>query len=196
MGVPNFGKTPLKLLVVDPCETVRTLLTTVFACSRHEVVLAETPEEGFLLACDHHPDVVLADFGLKLNGAELCRWFRQHQPLVGIPFILMSSYARQASQIEEFQAGCDQVVYKPFKPADIFAAISTALRRNDSRTIHVLYRSGAFGYVSPDELTALIAGNQIVCFRRGDGVAMVNRDIMRGAGNDNYHGPERRRAAC
>jgi len=195
MPAQDSWKKRLKLLIVDPSENEQIMMKAVFA-EQHDIIVAETIEDGYDLAWLLRPDVVVADHSWNIDGMKLCTKLRKHAELSNIPFVLMSSFSRHVGELRHFKAGCDQVLYKPFKGMEIRAAIMTALRRNaSSRLIHVVYRSGEFDFVTPPILDDLIANHQIVCFKRASGVAVINRDPLRNSGQGAYEGPERRQGA-
>lgn len=59
--------------------------------------------------------------------------------------------------------------------------------------IRVMYQDGRFDMVKPQMLDALLDDQRVDRFQRGQGWAIVGRDVLRKARNSGqYHGPERR----
>ena len=195
MPAQDQWKKRLKLLIVDPSENERMMMKTVFE-HQHDIIVAENVEEGYDLAWLVRPDVVIADHSWNIDGMKLCTKLRKNLELSCIPFVLMSSFSKHVGEMRHFKAGCDQILYKPFKGMELLAAVMTAIRRNaGNRLIHVLYRTGEFDFVAPPVLDDLIANQQIVCFKRASGIVVINKDPLRSSRQGAYDGPERRQGA-
>lgn len=198
MSLQTPQQKPLKVLVVDPSATERQMLKSILEGYGCAVVLAGNLSDSFALAKAEHPDVIIADCGPWGAGAELCGRVRSEPALAHVTFVILSSFPKNGAcrdaRVNLFAAGCDQVIDKPFKPGELWAAIDRASKRDEQdRQVSVVYRTGEFAVVSADALNQLLASGSIVCFRRADGIAIVNRDQLRqGTGSMNYHGPERR----
>jgi hypothetical protein len=60
--------------------------------------------------------------------------------------------------------------------------------------IQVVYNNEKFGTVSPSGLQRLITANDIIAFRRSDGLVIVGEDPIRTFGTETrYRGPEKRK---
>lgn len=195
MMMKHFQK-QLRVLVIDPSETELCMMMSVLNERNCDVVTAPDLEGGLRLAKSQRPDVMIVEHGLRLDGAELCRRVRRDPELSDVPIVVMTSYAphsNRAGMVGLFEAGCDQLLGKPFKPRDLHAAIQSALLREEhAALIPVMYRTGETTLVCPDHLDQLIAGGMIVCFRRRDDVAVIGRDNVRMTSSRNYFGLERR----
>ena len=191
----ELEKCRLKFLVVEPAGEMRTLLKAYLAPIEASTRLASCEREGLALAKTDPPDVMIAACGGYEDGASLCNLARQAPGLEKTLFIVTTTSSDPKDFYAYFEKGADQVVMKPFRSRDIYAAVKTALvkraAKNQSR-IHVLYKDGGSGFVEPHSLDQLIARHEIVCFRRGSGVALIGRDPVRAKGRGGYKGPERR----
>jgi two-component system, cell cycle response regulator DivK len=126
-----------RVLVVDGDAQSRDLLCNWLESEGHEVLLAETLEEGFVKVADPPmPSVVLVDIQLgNHSGLTLVHWVRRQNYLAGLPIAAMASFAsfREFKRVEE--AGCDTCFTKPID----FGSLRTYLLGlhifSDSKTV-------------------------------------------------------------
>lgn len=70
------------------------------------------------------PDLLLLDVELpKLDGYELARRFRATRSFARLPIILLSGHASLMDKLRGRLAGATTYLTKPFRPADVLAAI-------------------------------------------------------------------------
>lgn len=83
---------------------------------------------GRAMAQANHYDLVILDINLPLiNGYDLCREIRQHNPVVAI--IMLTAMGTSANKLSGFDAGADDYVVKPFDFRELLARINVFLRR-------------------------------------------------------------------
>ncbi len=200
MNLHELSKERLSFLVVDQSEAVRQLLEAMLTPVKNRIILADNVDDGLEYARTIWPDVIIADYAIDGSGAHFCECVRNDPMLSQTPFILMSAFASQVSPVKYLESGCDQVVYKPFKCADMYAAIRSAIQhtavKGRGSMIPVLYKAGHCDYVSPDHLDKMIHEKEILCFRRNEGVVIIGRDPVRTPESEEYEGPERRWAVA
>jgi CheY-like chemotaxis protein len=190
------------ILVVAPNQDILNLVKAVLATESNRIMSADNAKEGFGLALEEQPDLILATCGLEEVGADLCIQVRQDPRTAEIPFVVLTTSSKQKTFAKYFANGCDQIVPVPFKCEDLYFAIMNACKRNQKgieSKIHVLFRSGQADFVDPDSLNQLLTHEEVICFRRNGGLAMVGRDPVRRMVRSDYSGPERRsdkRQAC
>lgn len=199
MSVSSLAQQPLTLLAVAPNRDILDLLKAILAADSNRILLTDNQDDGFRLAKTERPDVILATSGVHAIGPALCLQIRQDAMLAETPFIILTTSSNRNTFVDYFAVGCDQILPVPFKCSDIYAAISSARRRNqDNRQakIHVLLKSGSVDFFAPTDLDRLLAAQKVLCFRRNDGVAVVDRDPLRCDSRAGYPGPERRVGAA
>jgi len=77
-------------------------------------------------------DIVLLDVMLPgLNGIEVCRLIRQHEPSQQIPIIMLTARADEFDEVIGLEAGADDYVIKPVRPRALLARINRQLSHND-----------------------------------------------------------------
>ena len=77
-------------------------------------------------------DIVLLDVMLPgLNGIEVCRLIRQHEPSKKVPIIMLTARADEFDEVIGLEAGADDYVIKPVRPRALLARINRQLSHND-----------------------------------------------------------------
>jgi two-component system, cell cycle response regulator DivK len=68
----------------------------------------------------HHPDLILMDLSLPdIDGMEVTRQLRQLDQYKKLPIIAMTAHAMQGVSEKAKEAGIDDLLTKPFLPADL-----------------------------------------------------------------------------
>jgi two-component system alkaline phosphatase synthesis response regulator PhoP len=85
------------------------------------------------MAFDAWPDLILLDIMLPhVNGFEICRSVRKHEPAV--PIIILSAKDQEADKITGLSLGADDYITKPFSVRELVARVKAALRRSRALT--------------------------------------------------------------
>lgn len=117
------------ILVVEDQEDNRSILRKIFASAGYEVVEAENGEDGWRVAEQRRPDLILMDLQLPvLNGYEATKRIKSNEELRHIPIIAVTSYALSGDEERARAAGCDAYVAKPFSPRHLLAVAQEFLR--------------------------------------------------------------------
>ena len=125
--------------------------------------------------------IITDDLLARSGGLNICQRVRGNPELADTPVIVMTARGSSASALAYFENGCDQLLRKPFRSEDIHYAIRKAVKkRQDGGTmIQVMYRSGAIDMVDARSLDRLVCEQELLCFRRQNGVAVIGRDSVR-----------------
>ncbi len=77
-------------------------------------------------------DIVLLDVMLPgLNGIEVCRLIRQHEPNKEVPIIMLTARADEFDEVIGLEAGADDYVIKPVRPRALLARINRQLSHSE-----------------------------------------------------------------
>ena len=191
----NLPVTVKKVLVIETTETVRNLFSTILAGEYDELLLAADAEAGYRMALAERPDVIITDYLLpRPAGRCVCERVRENPELRNTPVIITTSWGISVSELSYFKTGCDQLVRKPFRCEDMYYAIkkATRMRQRQGKMIQVLFNSGDIDMVDTRTLDRLVSKQEIFCFRRQEGVAVIGRDPVRSNRPGEYFGPDRR----
>lgn len=122
------------LLVEDAIEVRRFLAESVLASAGYDVLTAANGEEGFTLARDLRPDLVIADYLMTgMTGLEMLAALREAG--IALPFILITAEGSEALAVEALRLGVNDYLIKPFDPDDLLAAVARVLREHWTRQI-------------------------------------------------------------
>ena len=118
-----------KVLVIDDNPTIVELIKyAVSLQGSYEVVVAYDGEQGLERITIEHPDCVIIDVKMpRMDGYQLVRCLRGDAHTSDTPLIILSAMTREEDQIIGMLSGVDEYLKKPFKPAELNAAIERVL---------------------------------------------------------------------
>ncbi len=124
-----MGTDEVKVLLVDDSPTVRRLGELILSQQGYRVFTAEDGEQGFELAKQVQPAVILVDYVMpKMNGHTFCRRLRQDSAMKDIPLILISSKGESVGKVFEQEFGVLHYFSKPFEPEDLINKLEEVLQ--------------------------------------------------------------------
>ena len=117
----------IKILAVDDEDDVRRLIQIKLRKEGFEVLTAANGLEGFEIARDEHPDVVLLDVMMpKMDGYTAAAKIKAEvspAPVV----IMLTARGAEADVVEGLTGGADDYIVKPFAPRELIARVNVAL---------------------------------------------------------------------
>ena len=103
-----------KVLVVEDNPDIRESLRLVLGLWGHQVVMAESGNEGLALALEEKPDVALIDIGLPgMSGYDVASQIRARAGARGMRLVAMTGYGQPADRERAAAAGFDHHLLKP-----------------------------------------------------------------------------------
>jgi DNA-binding response OmpR family regulator len=120
----------LDILVCDDESSLREALRQSFQREGHRVVAVADGRSAVDRASTEHFDVVLLDIALgpgSPDGYEVCRELRSRRNPVAV--IMLTALDSEADAVLGLEAGADDYVVKPFRPAELRSRIRAVLRR-------------------------------------------------------------------
>ncbi|MEB3271357.1 MAG: response regulator transcription factor [Synechococcus sp.] len=125
-------KPPVRLLLVDDEPGLRTAVKAYLEDEGFQVTTAHDGEEGWTLAQELLPDVILSDVMMpRCDGYGLLRRLRADERLGGTPVIFLTAKGMTADRIAGFNAGADDYIPKPFDPNELVARVHNVVRRQE-----------------------------------------------------------------
>ena len=119
-----------RVIVVEDEADIAMLVMTKFRNAGHEVRHARDGEAGLALVAETRPDVVLLDVMMpKLDGYAVCRKIRQEIGSSAPIVVLLSARSQVADRQRGFDAGCDDYVTKPFRPAELLSRVTELMQQ-------------------------------------------------------------------
>ena len=120
-----------RILVVEDDLAILRGLKDNFLAEGYEVLAAEDGAEGYRLAREEAPDLIVLDLMLPaLSGYEICRKLRDDGDSVLI--LMLTARGEEADRILGLDLGADDYVTKPFSGRELKARVRALLRRADS----------------------------------------------------------------
>jgi len=122
----------VRLLLVDDEPGLRTAVKAYLEDEGFQVTTAHDGEEGWSLAQELLPDVILSDVMMpRCDGYGLLRRLRADERLGGTPVIFLTAKGMTADRIAGFNAGADDYIPKPFDPNELVARVHNVVRRQE-----------------------------------------------------------------
>lgn len=115
----------IKVLVVDDQMSMRALIrTTLQQLGFADIDDAPDGEAALSKLLHQKPHLVISDFNMpKVNGLELLRAMRAHEPLKKVGFIMLTGRADKDLVQRAVQFGANNYLAKPFNAATLKAKI-------------------------------------------------------------------------
>ncbi len=122
-----MSQKPLKLMIVDDSNIIRSKITRTLSQHNMEVVAtASNGEEAISLFAKTTPDVVTMDLTMpRMDGLECIRALRKLNSNVHI--LVVSALADKATAIQALKEGAQGFLCKPFSEGDLTEAMDELL---------------------------------------------------------------------
>lgn len=128
-GPPEAGK-PARILVVEDDAATRDVVSLALSRAGHVVKGAPSAEEGLPMLRRESFDLVILDIGLPgMSGLDACSRIKSDPATSRTPVIMLTVEGRWDSKVRGLDAGADDYVIKPARPAELLARVQAVLRR-------------------------------------------------------------------
>lgn len=122
------------LLVDDAVEVRQFLADSVLRAEGYDVLTAADGVEGYTLARDLRPDLIIADYLMPgWTGLEMLAAL--HEDNVKLPFILITAEGSEELAVKALRLGVNDYLIKPFDTGDLLNAMQRVLREHWTRQI-------------------------------------------------------------
>jgi two-component system phosphate regulon response regulator PhoB len=116
------------ILVVDDEEPLRLLVKAVLEGSPYRVIEAANGCEALEAARKHQPDLVLMDWMMPdLSGIEVCAELLKDPETEAIKVLMLTAKGQVSDMAEAAKLQVRDYLVKPFRPAQLLAAIERLL---------------------------------------------------------------------
>lgn len=117
-----------RVLIVDDSPTETHKISSILDKHGHEVLTAESGEDGVAVAKEHLPDVVLMDIVMPgLNGFQATRQLSKNDSTSHIPVIIVTTKDLESDRLWGMRQGAKGYLTKPVEDATLLKAISEVL---------------------------------------------------------------------
>jgi two-component system cell cycle response regulator DivK len=102
------------ILIVEDNDKNLKLVRDLLQFKGYRTLEAETAEDGFQLAQDHQPDLILMDIQLPgTDGTTALHWLRAEPLTAAIPVVALTAFAMKNDRQHFLDAGFDGYLDKP-----------------------------------------------------------------------------------
>ncbi|HTL92425.1 MAG TPA: response regulator transcription factor, partial [Steroidobacteraceae bacterium] len=118
----------MRLLLVEDEKKVSDLVARALRAERYAVDVADDGLQGWQLAESYDYDLIILDLMLPgLPGTEVLRRIRRknHQ----VPILILTARDATEEKVDNFEAGADDYLTKPFAFAELITRVKALLRR-------------------------------------------------------------------
>ena len=116
------------LLLADDSVTIQRVVELTFAEQGMRVVSVGDGEAAIARMTAEHPDIVLADVGLRrVDGYQVAEHVKRTPALARVPVLLLTGAFEPIDEERARKAGCDGVLVKPFEPRQVLAQVRALL---------------------------------------------------------------------
>ncbi len=118
----------MRILVVEDERKVAEMVSRGLRAARYAVDIAPDGQAGWAMVNTYPYDLVILDLSLPgIDGLELLRRIRRTDARV--PVLILTAKDATASKVENFEAGADDYLTKPFAFAELEVRVKSLLRR-------------------------------------------------------------------
>lgn len=191
-----------RVLVIEDDRAIRDGLELSLRRQGHDVLVADSGEEGLSQLRLNRPDIVVLDVMLPgIDGFEVCRRIRASG---SVPIIMFTARGDDIDVVSGLEAGADDYVVKPVQPRVLDARIRAVLRRSDreptgrdafgglvvDRAALTVTRHGEPVALTPTELRMLLELSQ------SPGQVFSRQQLLESVWDHDYLGDSRLVDAC
>ncbi len=117
------------VLVVEDNDLNMKLFHDVLEAYGYNVLQAKDGMEGWRMAREHRPDLILMDIQLpEVSGLEVTKWLKDDETLKSIPVIAITAFAMAGDKVKILEGGCDAYISKPFSIPDFLRTVERFAR--------------------------------------------------------------------
>ena len=117
-----------RILVVDDEAHIVQVLTFKLRNAGYDVVTAVDGEEGFEMACQDLPDLIITDFQMPyMTGLELCKALAEQDSTANIPILMLTARGYALDEEDLAIGNIKGVLSKPFSPRAVVAQVAELL---------------------------------------------------------------------
>ncbi|MBW2477826.1 MAG: response regulator transcription factor [Deltaproteobacteria bacterium] len=119
-----------RILVIEDEEDILALIHFNLIKAGFRVECAATGEEGYKMAIDHSPDLIILDLMLpNMDGHEVCKRLRETPATKESAIIMLTAKGEEGDIVRGLEQGADDYIPKPFSPQVLLARVRAVLRR-------------------------------------------------------------------
>ncbi|WP_025145860.1 hybrid sensor histidine kinase/response regulator transcription factor [Pedobacter jeongneungensis] len=127
----SIGNKKYLVLLVEDNPDMR-LFISDFLKNHYEVIIADNGLNGWELAKEHIPDILISDVMMhEMDGFTLCNKLKTDESTNHIPVILLTAKASDSSRVEGLKMGADVYLSKPFSIEILLLQVNNLLTSSE-----------------------------------------------------------------
>ncbi len=112
------------VLVVEDNDLNMRLFHDVLEMRGYNILQAKDGMEGWRIAREHRPDLILMDIQLPdVSGLEVTKWLKDDETLKPIPVIAITAFAMAGDEEKILEGGCDDYLVKPISISNFLQTV-------------------------------------------------------------------------
>lgn len=128
-----MAEEPFVLLVEDDAAN-RGLASRILTTCGYPHEIAVDGQDALDKAAERRPDLILMDLSMPgMDGWEATRRLRSDPANASIRILALTAHAMRGDREKALEVGCDDVLTKPYRPAELIEAIKRVLGISASR---------------------------------------------------------------
>ncbi len=118
------------VLVVEDDHVSTKLFREALEAHGYNVLQAKDGMEGWRMAREHRPDLILMDIQLPgVSGLEVTKWLKADETLKSVPVIAITAFAMEGDEEKMLEGGCDAYIPKPISVPDFLQTVERFANR-------------------------------------------------------------------
>ena len=119
-----------KILVVDDDTAINELIKINLELSGYEVICAYDGIQGFTLAKQELPDLIVLDVMMPdVDGYTVAKRVRENTSTKDIPILMLTAMGQLQDKVKGFDIGVDDYLVKPFEMEELQVRVRALLKR-------------------------------------------------------------------
>ena len=119
-----------KILVIDDDVAINELIKINLELQGYQVIQAHNGTEGFALAKQEMPDIVILDVMMpEVDGYTVAQRIRQCEEISDTPIIMLTALSELKNKVNGFNIGVDDYLTKPFELEELIVRVRALLKR-------------------------------------------------------------------
>ena len=120
----------MRILIIEDDQAISRVLERGLRAHGHQILQAESGEDGIVLAADETVELVILDIALPgLDGHQVLKRIRASR--TALPVLMLTARDDIRNKVDALNAGADDYLTKPFAFEELLARIRAVTRRLD-----------------------------------------------------------------
>jgi len=121
------------ILVIDDEPHITHVVALKLRHAGYEVLTAGDGEEGYEVACDASPDLIITDIQMPyMNGVEMCQRLSANPPTADIPVLVLTARGYALGPEDTNRTNIRGTISKPFSPREILVRVEEVFSGDDA----------------------------------------------------------------